>query len=81
VTVPGRVHRTVARVGLTGLRAVAPLMAIAAMAGAEPVVVSGAAVPGLLGTPLRLLRVTDLAGAPIPFQVDELVGEGEYVCP
>lgn len=57
------------------------LLAVAGTALAEPVVVPGAAVPGLLGTPLAAIRLTDAAGRPIPFQIDELLGEGEYVCP
>lgn len=46
----------------------------------EPIVVDGAAVPWLLGRKVHAIRVTDLDGKAIPFQVDEVIGDSEYVC-
>ncbi len=48
---------------------------------AEPVVVTGAMVKPLLGARIEHLNLTDAGGTPIPFQIDEITPDGEYVCP
>jgi hypothetical protein len=48
---------------------------------AEPIVLSGAMVPGLVGTPIAHLRIVNNQGVVLPFQVDEITAAGEYVCP
>jgi hypothetical protein len=47
---------------------------------AEPIVITGAMVPGLIGTPISSLRVTAADGLAMPFQVDEVTAEHEFVC-
>ncbi len=47
---------------------------------AEPVVIRGSQLPSLLGTPITHFRMCDASGRAIPFQIDELTSEGEYVC-
>ena len=47
----------------------------------EPIVLNGKMVPQLVGAPLSALRVTTTGGDPVPFQIDEITGKGEYVCP
>lgn len=47
---------------------------------AEPVVIRGARFADLVGTPLDRIRLCDGHGRPIPFQIDELTAQGEYVC-
>jgi|GEM_PF-658663 len=47
---------------------------------AEPVVIRGERFPDLVGTPLDMIRLCDGHGRPIPFQIDELTVQGEYVC-
>jgi hypothetical protein len=46
----------------------------------EPIVLTGKMVPSLLGKDISHLRVTNHAGACIPFQIDEVQDE-DYVCP
>lgn len=48
---------------------------------AEPIVLNGSMVSSLLGKPINSLRVLDVAGNVIPFQIDEVTREQEYVCP
>jgi hypothetical protein len=38
-------------------------------------------ISSLLGKPIKSLRVLDIAGNAIPFQIDEVTREQEYVCP
>lgn len=45
----------------------------------EPVVLSGEMLPELLGKPVQSLRVLDSDENAIPFQVDEVTSQGEYV--
>ncbi|MBN1575119.1 MAG: hypothetical protein JW913_01105 [Chitinispirillaceae bacterium] len=47
---------------------------------AEPVVVLGEQFPELLGRPVERMRMCDNAGNAIPFQIDEVTADGEYVC-
>jgi hypothetical protein len=47
----------------------------------EPIVINGAMIPGLVGKPIHRLRVLNSAGKIIPFQIDEITVDGEYVCP
>ncbi len=68
-----------------GCRLVVRIALLAVVAGCgpaagEPVVIDGATVPWLLGTAVHAVRVTDLGGNAIPFQVDEMIGDSEYVC-
>ncbi|MBN1601861.1 MAG: hypothetical protein JW915_09640 [Chitinispirillaceae bacterium] len=48
---------------------------------AEPIVLKGSMISDLLGRPTRSLRVLDVARNVIPFQIDEVTAEQEYVCP
>jgi hypothetical protein len=48
---------------------------------AEPVALTGKDLPRLLGKPVSDLRVLNLSGKAIPFQVDEVTRAGEYVLP
>ncbi|MDG5814566.1 hypothetical protein QA601_05735 [Chitinispirillales bacterium ANBcel5] len=47
----------------------------------EPVVLNGEMVPELLGEPLGSIRVVRRDGRALPFQIDEVTEEGEYVLP
>jgi len=47
----------------------------------EPVVINGSMIGRLKGKPLSSLRICDHHGKPVPFQIDEMTGEGEYVLP
>jgi hypothetical protein len=47
----------------------------------EPIIMTGAMVPKLIGAPISHLRLVDVSRRPIPFQIDEITAEGEYVCP
>ncbi|MBN2036821.1 MAG: hypothetical protein JW768_08780 [Chitinispirillaceae bacterium] len=47
----------------------------------EPIVINGSLIPELVGTPLCDVRVINSMGMPIPFQIDEITQDGEYVCP
>lgn len=51
----------------------------AAVTYAEPVVLSGGQLPGLLGKPVGNLRMCTPDGIPVPFQIDERTDDGEYV--
>jgi len=55
--------------------------ALAFCVSAEPVVITGGDLPGLLGRPVSSLRVLNLRGEAIPFQVDEVAPDGEYALP
>jgi len=48
-------------------------------AQAEPVVVKGAWIPQLLNRKISEIRVANAEGTVIPFQIDEVTPEGEYV--
>ncbi|MFP4164152.1 MAG: hypothetical protein ACLFQB_07435 [Chitinispirillaceae bacterium] len=45
----------------------------------EPIVLNGKMLPDLIGEPVRSIRVLDSKGKVIPFQIDEVTPEGEYV--
>jgi len=51
----------------------------AAPAGASPVIITGKELPHLLGKPIASIRVLDLSGKVIPFQIDEVTDDGEYI--
>jgi len=53
--------------------------ALAATAFADPAVISGKDLPRLLGKPISSIAVVNRSGAAIPFQIDEVTKEGEYV--
>ncbi|MDR3012343.1 MAG: hypothetical protein LBU70_03945 [Chitinispirillales bacterium] len=44
-----------------------------------PVVLTGKDLPFLIGKPIASIRVIDMAGQAVPFQVDEITESGEYV--
>ncbi len=56
-------------------------MFFAQLVSAQPIVLNGSMVSPLLGKPIQSLRVLDVAGNAIPFQIDEVTREQEYVCP
>jgi hypothetical protein len=47
----------------------------------EPIVIRGDMVPFLLGKPIERLRLIDHTGKAIPFQIDEVLPDDDYVCP
>ncbi|MBD3419925.1 MAG: hypothetical protein GF398_07405 [Chitinivibrionales bacterium] len=47
---------------------------------AESIIIDGSAVPHLVGEKLSSIRMIDADGKPIPFQIDELTSDGEYLC-
>ncbi|MDR2577906.1 MAG: hypothetical protein LBC70_03710 [Chitinispirillales bacterium] len=55
------------------------LMTALAAYAAAPVILTGEDLPHLVGKPIAALRVLDMAGRAIPFQVDEVTESGEYV--
>ncbi|MCL2690130.1 MAG: hypothetical protein FWE57_09850 [Chitinispirillia bacterium] len=46
---------------------------------ASPVIITGKQLPKLLGKPVNSLRVLDLKGNAVPFQIDQVTPSGEYV--
>jgi len=64
-----------------GIAAGILFLALPVRLAAEAIVVPGNMLSPLIGAPLTDFRVTDLNGQPLPFQIDEVVEEGEYVCP
>lgn len=48
---------------------------------AEPVVLTGAMVPALLGVPIQNIRAYDAFASAVTLQIDEVTLDGEYVCP
>ena len=46
---------------------------------AAHVIITGKDLPHLLGKPIAGIRVLNMAGAAIPFQIDEVTDDGEYV--
>ena len=46
----------------------------------EPIVVLGSMVPSLVGKPIERLRLVDHRGSAIPFQIDEVLPDDDYVC-
>lgn len=50
-------------------------------ANAGPVILKGAMIKELCGTPLNRIRLCDGEKTPIPFQIDELTINGNYICP
>ncbi|MDR2693061.1 MAG: hypothetical protein LBB74_02465 [Chitinispirillales bacterium] len=55
------------------------LTVLAAAAFADPVVITGKDLPRLLGKPIASIVVLNKSGAAIPFQIDEVTKDGEYV--
>jgi hypothetical protein len=55
------------------------LLSILITACAQPVIINGEMVSSLRGKPISTLRVRDLSGKPVLFQVDEVTADGEYV--
>jgi hypothetical protein len=47
---------------------------------AEPIVILGSMVPSFLGKPIEHLRCLDHQGKAIPFQIDEVLPDDDYVC-
>jgi len=56
------------------------LLLLTTVCSAEPIVLKGAWVPQLLGKPVASIRICDTTGNPIPFQIDEMTADGEFVC-
>jgi hypothetical protein len=48
---------------------------------AEPIIILGNMVPAFLGKPIERLRVVNHAGDAIPFQIDEVSPDDDYICP
>ncbi|MCL2219414.1 MAG: hypothetical protein FWC23_03465 [Chitinispirillia bacterium] len=61
------------------IAALALLVFFAAPSAAAPVIITGKDLPHLLGQPIASLRVLDMAGNVIPFQIDEVTDDGEYI--
>lgn len=47
----------------------------------EPIVMTGTMVPEILNKPISLIRIINSQGNALPFQIDEITKDGEYVCP
>jgi hypothetical protein len=50
------------------------------LVSAEPIVINGSMVSDLLGKPIVSLRILNVGGGVIPFQIDEVTREQEYIC-
>jgi hypothetical protein len=61
------------------ITALAALVFAALPIGADPVIITGKDLPHLLGKPISSIRVLNTAGKAIPFQIDEVTDDGEYV--
>jgi hypothetical protein len=59
--------------------ALTALICVTDVIGASPVVIAGKDLPHLLGKPITSIRVLNMAGKAIPFQIDEVTDDGEYV--
>ena len=55
------------------------LIPLACPAAASHVILTGKDLPHLLGKPIASIRVLDMGGKAIPFQIDEVTDDGEYV--
>jgi len=55
------------------------ITALTAAAFADPVVITGKDLPRFLGKPIASIVVMNGSGAAIPFQIDEVTKDGEYV--
>ena len=62
-------------------RIILAVVFIAFYAAASPVILTGKQLPKLLGKPVNSMRVLDLNGNAIPFQIDQVTSSGEYVLP
>ena len=47
----------------------------------EPIIITGGMVPAFLGKPIDHLRVVDRNNKAIPFQIDQVLADDDYVCP
>jgi hypothetical protein len=47
----------------------------------EPIIITGSMVPAFLGKPLSSLRIVDHERNAIPFQIDQVLPDDDYVCP
>jgi hypothetical protein len=56
------------------------IMVLCGAVASEPVIITGAQMPLLLGERIAKLRMIDASGRPIPFQIDERTTDGEFVC-
>jgi hypothetical protein len=63
-----------------GSAVVCVALIVPCLLSAEPIVLTGKMVPTLIGKSVTDLRVTNHAGASIPFQIDQIVND-DYVCP
>jgi len=60
-------------------RTLLTVIIIAFYSAASPVILTGKELPKLLGKPVNSLRVLDLEGNAVPFQIDQVTSSGEYV--
>ncbi|MBD3320765.1 MAG: hypothetical protein GF350_06695 [Chitinivibrionales bacterium] len=56
------------------------ILLLTCIAFSEPIVITGESVSSLIGSPVENIRMVNGHGNPVPFQVDEITPEGEYVC-
>jgi hypothetical protein len=47
----------------------------------EPIIITGSMVPAFLGKPIDRLRILDHNNKAIPFQIDQVLPDDDYVCP
>lgn len=47
----------------------------------EPIIITGSMVPAFLGKPIDRLRIVDHHNKAIPFQIDQVLPDDDYVCP
>lgn len=48
---------------------------------AEPIVVKGEMIKELCGKPISSIRLCNINYEPVPFQIDEITANGNYICP
>jgi hypothetical protein len=63
------------------LSSIMTILFLANLVHSEPIVLNGSMISSMLGKPIKSLRVLDVTGKVIPFQIDEVTREQEYVCP
>jgi hypothetical protein len=63
-----------------GRALIALLLVLPATVFPEPIIVTGRMVPAFLGKPIRNLRLVDHDRNPIPFQIDQVLPDDDYVC-
>ncbi|MCL2182349.1 MAG: hypothetical protein FWB85_02620 [Chitinispirillia bacterium] len=64
---------------LTIIITLTALTLAAVPAASAPAVITGKDLPHLIGKPIASIRVLNISGEAIPFQIDEVTADGEYI--